>query len=236
MAHTTESIARRFLLPVLTVAMTIGTMPTVAADAVGKSSDAKVSVAQPDASGKPSTTTGAVPVTSVKTIALTAERQLRLMGEAVKRVRRAASDLASECTQPLEMMGEIDIIGTDVIPIMPATAEGFGNQYIPPRPKYVNLHMSQLTNLIPILEDDIQTINVPDAEKDYASPLVADAKNYLADVKKHYDILVSLTKPGTDYDATSIVNECRGIHAATGDIDSDRKKLLHEDKKIEKTK
>lgn len=229
MAHKNLTIARKLFLPTLVVAAAFGTLQAFAADSA--KSDSKVSVAQPDSSKG-----SALPTTSVKTVALTTERQLRMMGEAIKRVRRAAGDLASECTQPVEMMGEIDIIGTDVIPIMPATAEGFGNQYIPPRPKYVNLHMSQLSSLIPILEDDMQTLNIPDPEKDYAAPLLADAKNYLGDVKKHFETLQTLTKPGTDYDASAIVSECRGIHASTGQIDGDRKKLLHEDKKLEKGK
>lgn len=230
MFHQRKSL---FLSLVFLAAISGGGLPAIAKDKTAP--DGKLSVAEPDATK--SMAASNVPVTSVKTVALSFERQLRMMGEGIKRVRRAASDLAAECTQPVEMMGEIDIIGTDVIPIMPATAEGFGNQYIPPRPKYVNLHMQQLGNLIPILEDDMQTLTLPDSEKEYATPLLADAKNYLADVKKHYGVLQGLTKPGTtDYDASTIVNECRAIHAATGEIDNDRKKLLHEDKKLEKGK
>lgn len=220
MTQIIESLARKLLLPTLAITLSIGVIPASAADG-GKQSDSKISAAQPTAN-------------PVKTAAVTEERQLRQMGEAIKRVRRAAGDLASECTQPLEMVGEIDIIGTDVIPIMPATAEGFGNQYIAPRPKYINLHMSQLASLIPILEDDINTLTIPDPEKDFATPILAGVQTSLADIKKRYATLQGLTAKSGDYDATAIVNECRGIHASTGTIDSDRKKLLHEDKKIEK--
>lgn len=215
-----DSLAQKLLLPALAVTLAVGVIPASAADGA-KTTDSKISAAQPTSN-------------PVKTAAVSEERQLRQMGEAIKRVRRAASDLASECTQPLEMVGEIDIIGTDVIPIMPATAEGFGNQYIPPRPKYVNLHMSQLGSLIPILDDDINTLTIPDPEKDFANPLLADVRAAMTDIKKRYTTLQGLTVKGGDYDATAIVNECRGVHTSTGLIDSDRKKLLHEDKKIEK--
>ena len=230
MAHIIELFARKMVLPALAITLIVGALPVSAADKSDKSakSDKKVSVAQPSAQSS------AAAANPVKAAAINEERQLRMMGEAIKRLRRSASDLASECSQPLEMMGEIDIIGTDVIPIMPATAEGFGNQYIPPRPKYVNLHMGHLGDLIPILEDDLNTLTIPDAEKDAATPLLADALSSLADVKKRYATLQSLTVKGTDYDANAIVNECQAIHKATGQIDSDRKKLLHEDKKIEK--
>lgn len=219
MTQRNHSFSRSILLTAFSLVTAGAMLPASAVD--NSSATSKVSAAQPG--GNP-----------VKTAALSEERQLRMMGEAIKRLRRAAGDLAAECTQPVEMTGEIDIIGTDVIPIMPATAEGFGNQYIPPRPKYVNLHMSQLAAIIPILEDDLNTLTIPDPEKDFATPLMAEMKNALGDVKKSYATLQTLTAKVGDYDATAIVNQCRAIHTSSSAIDSGRKKLLHEDKKIEK--
>lgn len=163
----------------------------------------------------------------------TEEQQLRRMSEALKRTKRAAGDLIMECTQPVEMIGEIDIIGTDVIPIMPQTAEGFGNQYVEPRPKYVNLHMQQLGQLIPILQDDINTLTIPDEEKTYAMPLVKDLNSFMQDIGQHFKNLQALTI-GTDYDQNQIVAECQSIDSAMKSIDKARKMLLHEDILTEK--
>lgn len=161
------------------------------------------------------------------------QTQLRRMGEAIKRLRRAGMDIIGECTQPLEMMGEIDIIGQDVIPIMPATAEGFEKEYIPPRPKYIKLHMDQLSSLLPILQDDIDQLVIPDSEKSFADQPMQDLNGYMGDLKLHYKKLKSLTRSG-DYDQVGLTNEARGIDSACKAMEGARKKLLHEDEKLEK--
>lgn len=191
------------------------------------------------ANGKPSSSgdagkasQGASSTESDQAVAKDEEQQLRRMGEAIKRIKRAAMDLIGECTQPMQMMGEIDIIGTDVIPIMPMTAEGFGGQYLPPRPKYVRLHMGQFEDLEPILRDEIKNLSVPPEEKEFAAPLLASMNELMEDIKIHYDRLEASTK-GTEYDQLLITNEARALHKAAGDIDKLRKKLLHEDIKVE---
>lgn len=177
---------------------------------------------------------GAASTPTTVVTAKSAEQQLRRMGEPIKRLKRASYDLIGECTQPVEMMGEIDIIGTDVIPIMPQTAEGFGNEFIAPRPKYVNLHMQQLGALVPILQGDIESLAIPSEEKDYATPLLSDLGNYMQDIRQHYKNLQALTA-GTDYNQVQIVNEAKAVDDSLKSIDNSRKKLLHEDIRAEKT-
>lgn len=169
----------------------------------------------------------------LSTSAKQTEQQLRRFGEVIKRLKRATVDLASECTQPVEMAGEIDIIGADVIPIMPQTAEGFGGQYIPPRPKYINLHMGQIDQLMPILHDDLASLNIPDQEKDFAAPIIADINSTLKDVVVSYKNLKGLTI-GPDYDQTAISDECNKLLDSVKKIDNGRKKLLKEDRKEER--
>ena len=154
------------------------------------------------------------------------------MAESIKRTKRAGIDLIGECTQPVEMSGEIDIIGQDVIPILPATFEGFAQSYIAPRPKYIKLHMNQFGALIPILQEDVNNLLVPDSEKAYAAQPLQDLSGYLNDLRQHYKKLLDLTK-SEDYDQVAICNESRGIDTGCKGIDSARKKLLHEDVKIE---
>ncbi len=156
-----------------------------------------------------------------------AEVQLKRMGEGIHRVKTAACDLTRECSQQDEMMGgEIDFIGTDVIPIMPATAEGFGPpQYLPPRKKYVDLHMTQLTQLIPILQDDINSITLADAdEKAKAAPSLTNIGSLMKDINVHVANLKSLTV-APPYDNAGIVNEATAVHQDVSQIDKLRKEI-----------
>lgn len=160
--------------------------------------------------------------------------QLRRMAEAIRRVNRVGMDIIGECTQPLEMMGEIDIIGMDVIPIMPATSEGFAKQYVPPRSKYIKLHMGQLAATVPVLQDDIDTLAVPADEKEYATQPLADLKGIMQDLQMHMKKLQDLTKIDDDYNVLEITSEARGVDACCKDIEKARKQLLHEEDKQER--
>lgn len=186
------------------------------------------------AAASTSTASGGDSTSSVVATLKSEQQQLRRMGEAIKRAKRAASDVLQECTQPVEMMGEIDIIGQDVIPIMPATAEGFGNNYLPPRPKYMNLHMAQLEALVPILKDDVESLAIPDVEKDYAKQPLDELNGNYADFKKLYATLVTLTKDKVDYNVQELMSTAHGIDATCKGMDAARKKLLHEESKAEK--
>jgi hypothetical protein len=219
------AIKKEICIPTMVMAMVISGVSSLGAPPFAFADNA----AAPPAATAGNTDAAAAQVTALKQ----EQTQLRRMSEAVKRVRRANLDLIGECTQPMEMAGEIDIIGMDVIPIMPATAEGFGQNYLPPRPKYINLHMTQLGALIPILKDDIDMLAVPDAEKDFASGPLQDLGGYMGDIKQHYKNLKSLTK-SSDYDVISLTNEARGIDDCCKNIESARKKLLHEGDKVER--
>ncbi|MBY0357211.1 MAG: hypothetical protein K2W82_04350 [Candidatus Obscuribacterales bacterium] len=177
----------------------------------------------------------AVTTNAAQTLAIskTEEQQLRRIGEAMKRTKRAADDMVMECTQPVEMLGEIDIIGTDVIPIMPATAEGFGTDYMPPRPKYVNLHMQQLAGMIPILQDEISTLTIPDQEKEFAAPHLQDLNLRMDKIRQSFNNLQALCA-SVPYDRSQMASESQNIDTQIKTMDQTRKKLLHEDLQVEK--
>ncbi len=183
--------------------------------------------------GEKSSTTGSTTADTINTLK-TEQQQLRRMGEAVKRTKRAALDLIQECTQPVEMMGEIDIIGQDVIPIMPATAEGFGGNYAPPRPKYIDLHMSQLNAIVPILQDEVKTLSIPEEEKEFAKQPLEDLNGNMGDMLLHLKKLQALTKSVEDWNVQEMLSESKGIISTVKELDSARKKLLHIDEVLEK--
>lgn len=172
-----------------------------------------------------------------------AESALREMGESVHRTKTAAVDLVRECTREDTMMagGEIDFIGTDVIPILPDTAEGLGGpQFLPPRRSYINLHMSQLMMMLPILANDIKNTKSPDpSQAAQTATYDSDMEKYLQDAMLHYSNLKGVTV-APPYDTNTIVAEAKALHKDIDEIDKIRKRVYGEikhdpnDKKIEK--
>lgn len=222
----------RWYLAVTCAALVSSSLSVQAKDDSSKSASDKPAVA---AAASPDASKSGASVNISTADALKAEeQQLKRMAEIVKRVHRAGMDLIGECTQPIEMAGEIDIIGQDVIPIMPATAEGFGTQYLPPRPKYIGLHVTQLASLVPILQDEINTLTIPESEKTAASQPLDDLKGNANDLALHLQVLQKMVA-ASDYNQFNLANEGRGIIATIKQVDSARKKLLHEDTKLEKT-
>lgn len=156
-----------------------------------------------------------------------AERQLKDLSEAIHRARRAGTDLIAECQRENEVMGgEIDFVGTDIIPILPATAEGLGGaSYLPPRPKYVNLHMNQLTGILPLLQDEITGIKAPDAdEAAKTQPMTDEMKTVWTDLQKHFTALAPLTN-NIPYDTGDIVDETTQLVRDLDQIDKLRKNI-----------
>lgn len=157
-----------------------------------------------------------------------AENQLREMGESIHRLKSAATDLVRECNRENTMMagGEIDFIGTDVIPILPDTAEGLGGPvYMPPRKKYIDLHMAQLAQLLPILQQEIQSTASPDpAQASQTTQSIAEMNNVYADAMLHFNNLKGSTviQP---YDATAITTEATALHKDIAEIDKMRKSV-----------
>jgi len=157
-----------------------------------------------------------------------AEMFLRNMGEPIHRAKHAAVDFVRECTRENQAItgGEIDFIGTDVIPIIPDNVPGLGSEaYLPPRKSYLDLHVSQLAGVLPILQSDIQTFQTPDPalQKDTAVD-IARMNDYFADANTHFDQIKALIAK-QPYDSTSIVREAKVIHQDIDSIDKLRKKI-----------
>lgn len=161
------------------------------------------------------------------------ERQLRDLSEAIHHGRSATAALVNECQRVNEVMGgEIDFVGTDIIPILPSTAEGFGGaQYLPPRPKYVTMHMTQLGAALPLVQDEIGSLKAPDADAKAATlPYWDEMQSLWADVQKHYTALGPLTTT-QPFDTNSIVSEATALNKDLEQIDKLRKDIYKAYKK-----
>lgn len=177
----------------------------------------------------------ATPLTPEMTADQKAIQELRELGQVVHHLHQASNDLASEVSQPVEMMGEIDMIGGQVIPIMPATAEGFGpTQYLPPRKKYLNLYMAHIANLLPLLNDEINTLVVPSAAAATVSPMVAQLKQWSADIQQNYTTLQGLTA-GPSYVNQDIRSQAMAMTDAVKAIEKVRRDIYRATRNDEKT-
>lgn len=171
----------------------------------------------------PGFTASKKPTTSLQV----SERQLRDLSEAIHHGRSATAALVNECQRVNEVMGgEIDFVGTDIIPILPSTAEGLGGaQYLPPRPKYVAMHMSQLGTALPLVQDEIGSLKAPDADEKAATlPYWDEMQSLWKDVQKHYEALGPLTTT-QPFDTNSIVSEATALNKDLEQIDKLRKDI-----------
>lgn len=162
-------------------------------------------------------------------------QELRELGLVVHHVHQSSNDLAAEASQPIDMVGEIDIIGGQVIPIMPATTEGFGpTQYMAPRKKYLDLYMSHLSNLLPLLNYEINTLVVPSYAQATVSPMVAKMKSWAADIQQDYTALQASTA-GPKFINKDIRTQADAITQSIKGIDKLRHDIYKEMRREEKS-
>jgi hypothetical protein len=161
------------------------------------------------------------------------ERQLRDLSEAVHNGRHATSLLVTECSRENDVVenGEIDFIGTDIIPIIPATAEGYAPSWLPPRAKYLKMHMDQLASALPLLQDELNTLKAPDAdEQARVQPFTAEMQRIFASVQQHYAALGPLTT-NQPFDRDGIVREATAMNKDLEQIDKLKKDMYKSYKK-----
>lgn len=191
------------------------------------------------ATDKTKATTGNAPDAATQVTELKKEQtMLKEMAEAIKRTRRTVIDMINECLKPLvppnagTAGGELDIREGDIIPEIPTMAE-FAGKYAPPRKKYMKVFMAQLTSMIPILQDEIDNLEIPPSEKEFAAQPLEDIDGYMGDIELHFKKLKAIAKSG-NFNQVSTINECRGLAASCKSVDDARKKLLHVDETTER--
>lgn len=146
---------------------------------------------------------------------------LKEIGDLCHHIKGAAKNLASETEQPnFVYVGNPDMMGSGLI----QTTGTLANPgYLPPRPKWVKFHMSHLTELLPELKTEVQSLQGT-ATVSGAAELVADMQNELTNAKSYFKKLVAETK-GPKYDSMGIQEDSNGMGVVAENIDKDRKDL-----------
>jgi hypothetical protein len=159
---------------------------------------------------------------------------LKELGEICHRVKGSATDLLYESQRPNTVaIGGPTIIGNTVIPIAAAPG-GVINMggYLPPRKKWVDYFVSQISQLFPLLETQITSASSPDNDPT-ATAVIADMKVELSSMKPWYDRLLSDTQ-GPPYNSANITKDASALITYSDHIDKDRKQLDRISKKAEK--
>jgi hypothetical protein len=161
------------------------------------------------------------------------ERQLRDLSEAVHNARHATAMLVTECSRENDTVvnGEIDFVGTDIIPILPATASGYASSFLPPRAKYLKMHMDQLANAMPLLQEEISALKAPDAdEQRLVAPFTVEMQKSYASAQQHFVALGPLTTT-QPFDRDGIAREATAMNKDLEQIDKLKKDMYKSYKK-----
>jgi len=158
---------------------------------------------------------------------------LKELGDVCHHMKSASTDLLYESQRPNTVaIGGPTIIGNTVIPIAAAPG-GIVNMggYLPPRKKWIDYFVSQVSFLVPQLETQINSTNPTSGT---ANPIIADMKNEFATMKPWYERLLADTK-GPPYNNYNITKDASALNITAGHIEKDQKKLERLAKKDEKS-
>jgi hypothetical protein len=163
---------------------------------------------------------------TVKKSVLKTGLEIKEMGVAMRQISHAATELYGEMTrQDMVSLGSPDVIGTMVIPAIPVGPIGLG-PYLEPRKKWVDLCMTHLSQMMPMLQEEIADINpaLHAETKDDADPVLAEVNTLMTQVQASYGKLQTLTQ-AAKYDNVAIANECVTLTEAMKKLEKLRKQL-----------
>jgi len=149
---------------------------------------------------------------------------LNSMGEALHKLKHAASELYAECSRQIpDLVEEPEIIGGVVVQI-PVSFNL--SQCLPPRKKWVDYYMSELSQLIPLVQGEISGIVIPPDKQDLVAPVFTQIGQSMDVIQARYQILVGLSQ-SAPYDGQAIGLECQKIDNEVKRLEEARKTAFH---------
>ncbi len=156
-----------------------------------------------------------VPVTDM-------HRALKAIGDTSNHIRRTALDIIGEVErQDLVVVSEPDMFGPIVVPAipMPDGIMAMGD-FLPPRKKWLDIFISQLDQLLPVLHDEANTAATDSKEWNDLKKLVDDALHDLQVLKE----VAGADKP----DRLAVGKQALGIYDDMAKIDKERKEIFRQ--------
>ncbi len=165
---------------------------------------------------------------SVKAVDVEAAEVLRNMGDVLKKIERASLELMGEATrQDYISVGDPDVIGTMIIPAIPAPT-GMMNigPYLPIRKDMMDYYMDQMAKLMPIYAKYTDKLIMPEGTKSKATETLEEMRPFFADSKEQYMTLLQMSKHLPDIDNKKVAVLCVKIHDDMDNMDKLRRKVF----------
>ena len=165
---------------------------------------------------------------SLKTHAVKAAEGLRQMGESLKKMQRAASELAGEATrQDYVSVGDPDVVGTIIIPAIPAPSGLLPiGDYLPMRQNWVDYYLDQIGKLLPIYAAEVDALRFPDSVKSDATALLEQMRPLFEDGKAHYLTLFNMQKDLSKTENMKLGEQAVMLYDDMKKLDDLRKKVF----------
>ena len=173
---------------------------------------------------------------SVKASDVEAAEGLRQMGEALKKIQRAALELMAEATrQDYISVGDPDVVGTIIIPALPSPSGMMAiGPYLPIRAKWMDYYLDQIGKLIPMYAELTDGLALPDNVKTQGTTMMDNMRPLFADARVHYTNLYNYSKKIKTTKNMKIAEEAVMLHDDFQKIDAIRRdvfKLLKDSEK-----
>lgn len=222
---------------------------------------AALTQSQPDASAATTATTATTAtsgVTNASTAASTSnaaatadpkviEEQLRDMGDTLKKTYNAANSLQSECSRAYNA----DAIDNVIMDPWMAGQPGLANvipppfpgalKPLPPRKKWVDQDMTQLTQVLKILTTEINAVGAASSLDTSIKVSIEIMQDNLEQVDEQYARLNSLANPSTsdekglpNYDKIGMARAAQNLKDETSGINEIRKRLIRQIRELDK--
>lgn len=149
------------------------------------------------------------------------------MGEALRKIQRAASELASEATrQDYVAVGDPDVVGTIIVPAIPEPSGMMAvGDYLPMRKEWLDYFLNQIGQLIPIYAKETDALVFPDSVKEQAIDSLKTMEPVFEDLKSHYMTLLNLTQP-KEMSNTKVGEEAVMLHDDAKQLNDIRQRVF----------
>ncbi|MBY0549895.1 MAG: hypothetical protein K2W95_21660 [Candidatus Obscuribacterales bacterium] len=174
---------------------------------------------------------------SVKSSPVVAAEGLRQMGEALKKIQRAAAELVGEATrQDYISVGDPDVVGSIIIPAIPDPSGMMPiGDYLPMRQGWVDYYLDQIAKLMPLYAAEVDNLALPAGIKSDATVLMDQMTPLYEDAKAHYLTLFNMQKALKGTDNIKFGEQAVMLHDDMKKIDELRKKVFAMVKSAEKS-
>jgi hypothetical protein len=166
--------------------------------------------------------------------AVALEVGIKDLNKSLHHMKRSAWDIFVEVQrQNMVVVGEPDVIGPIIIPAIPnPTGTMAVGGFLPPRKKFLDYFVSQIDDLVQMIQTEVTGLVLPDDANDEAKADLKEITDAMAQIPQDISGLKDVTQ-GPDYDNMAIARAAQILQDRIGVMEKASKKLNSEAKKEE---